>query len=193
MKKILAVILLFVSIILTGCNTSSTAGKKKKSLDKARINEFQKALFRGNNKKVESMLAKNPGLATAKNEDDCTPLHWVVSGKYAEYFISRGCDVNARDTSQMTPLHWAARRGYKDMAKIFISRGVEVDPEDQWGRTPLFWAAYKGHSEMVEFLISEGADPCKKDNEGVTPLTIAARRGHQETAGILGKYNRKKK
>jgi len=78
--------------------------------------------------------------------------------------ISRGADVNEKDSGGKTPLHYASEKGHTEVAKLLISRGAYVNAmssdrrmSPDW-RKPLHYAAMGGHKQTVELLISKGAD-----------------------------------
>ena len=72
--------------------------------------EIHEAIRAGDLGTVESMLARNPELLTARNRDDREPLHEAcILGEVSimELLVSRGADINARSKAENTTLHWA--------------------------------------------------------------------------------------
>lgn len=117
-----------------------------------------------------------------------TALHLAASrgstGK-AEFLLSKGAEVNARDRKGYTPLHKAVRyhsfnadgeetRGLREMAELLLEHGADVNVKDREGSTVLHWAAEMGWVDWVEFLLGNSADIEAKDRHGRTPLYRAA-------------------
>jgi ankyrin repeat protein len=45
--------------------------------------------------------------------------------KYVKYFVSRGANVNAKDSVDMTPLHWTCFR--KKVVEFLVSKEADVN------------------------------------------------------------------
>jgi ankyrin repeat protein len=106
----------------------------------------------------------------------------------AEKLVSRGADVNLRDTEGRTPLHYAAQAGDENVGELLIDHGAEVDAMDASGATPLHDAA-RGSKSIVELLLTHGAAVSIADKRGDTPLHIAVLRGHREIVELLLAHN----
>ena len=95
--------------------------------------------------------------------------------------ISRGADVNAKETYGQTPLHCAAHKGHKNVAEFLLAKGAHVDARDNAGRTPLHYAVgagknktlEPGHTHVVELLLDKGTNINAADKWGWTPLHYA--------------------
>lgn len=85
--------------------------------------------------------------------------------------ISKGIDVNSKNSAGYTSLHWAAQYGQIETVKILISLGAEVNSRTgATGETPLHLAAEEGQTGVIRILISNGADVNSRNKYGYSPL-----------------------
>src|SRR6266404_9835886 len=99
----------------------------------------------------------------------------------AEFLLSKGADVDARDDDGYTALFYAAYNfGSEDangatipMVKLFLVHGAKVNVIGKDGSTPLMWAAAKGEVDIIEMLMTAGADANTADANGKTALLRA--------------------
>jgi ankyrin repeat protein len=89
----------------------------------ARSGEIHDAAQAGDVAKVKSLLAGNPDLVNAKDEDGATPLHLAMSKDVAELLLANKADVNAKDNIGYTPLHVAVVKNYKEVAELLRQHG----------------------------------------------------------------------
>ncbi|HUU16925.1 MAG TPA: ankyrin repeat domain-containing protein [Sedimentisphaerales bacterium] len=127
--------------------------------------------------------------------------------------ISKGADVNSKESMGMTPLHYAALYGHKDMVEFLITKGADVNAKDLQGDTPVMsaivgasanckdvvqllvtkgaqisaihMAAYLGDVDKVRTLLNQGTDVNTKWAHGATPLHLAIVGGQSEVVKFL--------
>lgn len=140
--------------------------------------EIHEAIRAGDLDTVESMLARNPELLTARNRDDREPLHEAcILGEVPimELLVSRGADINARSKAENTTLHWAVHAFVgQEVRGEMVAILLGLDPELATARninglTPLHWSGNE-LPETIQLLLDSGADLDAQDKNGLTPL-----------------------
>lgn len=76
---------------------------------------------------------------------------------------------------------WAAKKGFKDLAKILLDNGVDVNTHyvvcgGGWQETPIHLAVHAGNKAMTELLLGRGAniDVCYKHDGNWMTLSQCA-------------------
>ncbi|MFH1549592.1 MAG: ankyrin repeat domain-containing protein [Planctomycetota bacterium] len=154
---------------------------------------------------VKDMISKYPSYINAKDKDGMTIMHvWRYVWPYhvyhndsmafvdlknlAEFLLSRGAEINARNKYGMTPLSQinpVASSRIKPAIEFLIAKGANVNTKDNLlGCTPLHNAA-KGNKEMAELLIAGGANLNARTKNGWTPLHIVAINGRDYMVELL--------
>jgi len=157
--------------------------------------------------RVREVLAREPSLATARDDDGVSALmraryrsdegviEAVVASapsldvfeassfgdldRLTELLMFDPVLVTAYSADGFTALHLAAFFGRPDAVRFLLDRGADVDaPGTGWMTgTPLHSAASSRRSEAVALLLDAGADPDARQSGGWTPLHAAARNG----------------
>jgi ankyrin repeat protein len=97
---------------------------------------------------VKRMLAGEPALIHARGGDGQMPLHYARTVDMAEYLISRGADINARDVDHESTAAQYMVRDRQDVARCLARRG---------SRTDVLMASALGDVALVNRLLD--ADP----------------------------------
>lgn len=135
----------------------------------AEVQQFHRALARGDVATLAGMLEKNPALVSIRGDTEMLPLSAVavrypgnesVDTHMAELLLAAGADVNARTPySQRTSLHEAAAAGKEGLVILLLNNGADPNVRDWKGLTPLDLALEFGRREIGELLRSRGANP----------------------------------
>jgi ankyrin repeat protein len=103
----------------------------------------------------------------------------------AKLLISRGADVNARNSEGNAALFVAVHQESMELAALFLEKGADVNAKNSFGYTPLRQACRWGNPEAVQLLLSKGADVNATDKEGDTPLHIAVEEHNEAVVKVL--------
>ena len=110
--------------------------------------------------KVKALVENDVSLVSSRDVAGNTLLHHAAiigSTALAEYLLSKGADINAKNAQLNSPLLEAIIANNDEAAKLFIMRGADIRKPVQ-GLSPLFRAASKNQREVVELLLAKGAD-----------------------------------
>lgn len=160
-----------------------------------RANPIERAVRAQSLPRLAAAVAARPELINAQDrQNGFTPLHWAVMGNQtnlAEFLLTHGAAVDARDRDSMTPLHKAAAFNGRDMAELLLKHGADLNVfATKYGViqvAPLHLAAEAGFDEVIKVLLAHGADINKRSlgQNSVTPLHLAAAKGRSATVKML--------
>ena len=124
------------------------------------------AVAKGETKKVEAMLTKNPKLVHAK---------FAGGGPFDGWPL----------------LTIASRDGRRPLVELLLKSGAKVDGKNNSGETALHYAAANGHKAVAEVLLKNNADVNARSETGATPLALAQGAGKQDVVALLKKHGAK--
>jgi len=123
-------------------------------------------------------LVEKKGEKVSEND-----LHYYAdkaSVEVLEYLISKGANVNYKDSYGQTPLHNAASSNSVEVLECLISKGANINAKDKIGETPLFRAVRDNpHVEVLKYLVSKGAKTNVRNNFNLTPMDFARKNGKE--------------
>jgi len=174
-----------------------------------RIAPFFDAIRKGDSTTVRALLASDPTLAGARNNDGATPALWaaytrhpelaaiLLAGREPDFFEAcalgnrqRASALLTRDSKLVdaysgdgfTPLGLAIFFGHEDIARQLVASGADVNrPSRNAIRVaPLHSAVESGSLALLNLLLEHGALPDAVEFLEATPLHSAAARGSRE-------------
>jgi ankyrin repeat protein len=153
------------------------------------LNIFEAAAT-GEINRLKTLLATDPGLATAYSADGFTALGLASFLGHLEavrILLAAGANPNssAKNAMKVAPLHSAATGPHIEIARLLLASGAEPDARQQLGYTPMHEAALKGSLDLADLLVSHGADVNAANDDGKTALSIALSAGRQQMVDWL--------
>jgi glyoxylase-like metal-dependent hydrolase (beta-lactamase superfamily II) len=127
----------------------------------AQNDAIREAILSGDLARVKAIVENDPSVIHAKNRAGLTPLFDAVlenRPEIAEFLISRGADVNARNNFQVTPLHLACGNALPlGIIRLLVEKGADVNAVAKYVGKPLDLAYESGDEESIAYLVSAGA------------------------------------
>lgn len=120
-----------------------------------------------------------PVIDKIDSETGLTPLQLAIKTcnlRKIQNLISKGANVNLRDSDGWTPLHFATNRythtGHHKMMELLLKNGANVNACDAWGKRPLHYLVEHSVNtvETVRLFLDFKADVDVEDHAGETPL-----------------------
>ncbi len=160
------------------------AGADLHADDRSGINPLRSAIYGGNVECVKILVdagidANTGGMVTTSQSGS---RESVIAGavatknyEIAKYLISRGADVNARNTEGWPYISVAAYVGLIDQVELMIRLGANVNVIDSGGATALHMAAMRDNEPMVRTLLRAGANPSLRNRKGQTAADLTHR------------------
>ncbi|XP_059489715.1 uncharacterized protein LOC132204878 [Neocloeon triangulifer] len=150
---------------------------------------LQLACLNGKLENVQYLLGLNGFCLGKKGKNGKTALHNAASRGHiavAEFLLSKGADVNARDDDNETPLTYAAFISNEKMCQLMVESGADLSAVNSGGNDALHLACFNGKFESVQYLLGlNGFDLGKKGKNGKTALHFAALRDNIDVAEFL--------
>jgi ankyrin repeat protein len=114
---------------------------------------FHKAVVEGDHETVKIGIESGMDVNVKGGFFERTPLSTAASKghiKILELLITKGAEVDKKDSFKVTPLHRAARSGHKSVSELLISKNANVNAIDIYGGTPLDYASkYKETADLL--------------------------------------------
>ncbi len=112
------------------------------------------------------------------NEFGQSLLHEAITSKREEIaldLISRGIDVNRKDSKEQTALHFLGFHPNIKITENILENGGDLSIKDVYGNTPLWYAVFnaRGNYDLVKTLLKLKPDVNSKNKAGRSPLDFA--------------------
>ena len=124
---------------------------------------FFRAVKNGELDTVRKLLAAEPGLVSARDAEESTPLHYAAWKGHAEVvaaLLDAGADMQAHNRNDhwgTTPLHAAAHGNNRAAAMVLIERGADVNAVRAGGAgTPLDETKAHNATAAAKVLLAAG-------------------------------------
>jgi ankyrin repeat protein len=183
--------------------------------DMSERQEIFAAVSAGDVDRVRELIAADPGLAEARNDEGLSVLlharfRFEVSlidllmeagpqldifeaaalgraDQISELLLAAPASVNSRSPDGFTPLHLAAFFGSPETVAVLLENGAEVGAvsDNAQAVMPLHSAIAGGHGDICRMLVEYGADVNARQHAGWTPLHAAAENGDEALARQL--------
>ena len=177
--------------------------------------EIFQAIEAGDEERVRSLLALDPAVAQARDEQGISAVmqaRYQGRSEIVDRLMASEPELNVFEASAIgrleraatlvdqdpdlvrawspdgfTALHFACYFGHADIAQLLLEQGSEIEPpsRNELGVTPLQSASSAGNVHAVELLLDAGADVHPPHPSGFTPLHSAAANGDRRTAELL--------
>ncbi|MFH1777868.1 MAG: ankyrin repeat domain-containing protein [Candidatus Omnitrophota bacterium] len=139
---------------------------------------------------VRILIKKGAKINTVNKQGD-TALHLACQRKYnakvIAYLISKGAQINKRNSLGMSPLIVASAWGCKNNTAKLLKFSPNLNIKTLNDETAFTYAIVLGHKKVVTLLIDAGVNINKKDNFGWTPLNYAIYEKRKDIVNLLVK------
>ncbi len=108
---------------------------------------------------------------------------FVKTNELVELLVSKGLDINSKNSEGQTPLYFACVEKNNELVKILIKNKADVNIQTNNGHAPLHFTS---NIEIVKLLIENGANPNIKDN--IDNIPIFTKGGNQTHISYCEKF-----
>ena len=143
-----------------------------------------------NHMDIVQLLASRPSFdPDVKDGLGWTPLMITCNIKDSEplfdLLLSRGADINEKNSQGQVALHFCASKAQLDLARKLVAKGANARVKDKRQQTPLMRAAAVGSAPLISLLLEAKAPLNATDYAGQTALHHAIAEGHGDAALML--------
>lgn len=142
----------------------------------------------GDEERARQLVAANPEVASARDREQQTPLHWAVQTDrlpLGAFWMASGTPLGATNSAGQTALHLAAKGGKADFVKLLLSKQAPTGIRDTNGWTALDAAIQAKQPDSIHLLLSDKTSPSHPERGLATPLHAAAASGNVGAVAAL--------
>jgi len=136
---------------------------------------------------IKGIVAKNPDVLNAKNDNGFTPLILACyrgNNEVAKFIIDNSNTINT-SSDIGSPLMASVVKGNIVMVELLLQKGANPDITDSNGLTALIYATQFQNKVAIELLLKYKANKVLKDKEGKTAFEYAAFGNNEEIINLL--------
>ncbi len=167
--------------------------KEPQPYDIHRVNELGESPLHGASKKgylqvVELLFRLGADAIIEKRVSGRTALFLAATCGHEHVIkrlLSRGAEIDVRDSLGWTPLRAAAVYYHKATLETLLQKGADLRIEDDWGHTPFYSLAKRGMCDLAAIFLDHGAYIDEVDDFGWTALHWVAKEGMCDMAALL--------
>ena len=179
-KALRWLIVIFLSVMATGCSKKESAIESLKSRN-ITISAENLGVFASQGDLATVKLLVDAGVdVNAKNSrggNALTDASWSGKQEVASYLLDSKADLASASVGQPSPLSAAVNQKQEATALMLLERGANPNTVDPAGSTPLIEASWQGSLPLVKALLAKGANASyKRPDSGFTALKAAGNR-----------------
>ena len=121
---------------------------------------------------------KDANIEGDASESENSPLYRACAYNHPDivtYLISKGANINRKNSNGLTCLHIASYNNYSDIVKILLDKGANINAVDNNQNTPLIYAVKNASDKTTSQLLARDPPPNidLKNTKGQTALSLS--------------------
>jgi ankyrin repeat protein len=180
-KRSLFKVSLFFVISLTtftrGTYAQESSSLKEETIQGPLQEKIADLAWNGKLEEIKAIVDKDKNRINCKLNNDETLLT-IAAYKgdldLAQYVITKGIDIKAKNRWSMDGLLNASVSGSSKIACLLIENGTDINVRGGGENTPLLFAIKNNHADVVKLLLDKGANIDLRDTDNLPPIVYAS-------------------